>query len=105
MVIALVGNRRAFHASADPPSLLRLVRLVPIHLGCVFLFGFVSLLIERRHLDAPLTFAGGLQTIVEGVVYVHGPYAYTGRFFGSFFPKALLLLGVAGILGALYLLF
>jgi lysyl-tRNA synthetase, class II len=105
MVVALVTNRRAFRASADPPSLLRLLRLVPFYVAVVFTFGFVSLAIERRHLDAPLTFSGGLQTIVKGLVYVHGPYTYTDRFFGSFFPKALLLLGAAGILGALYLLF
>jgi lysylphosphatidylglycerol synthetase-like protein (DUF2156 family) len=105
MVGALVSNRRAFRGAADPPSLFRLVRLVPVYVVGVLLFGYVSLILERRHLDAPLTVFGGLQTIVEGLVGVHGPYVYERPFFNSFFPKALLLLGIAGVLGALYLLF
>jgi lysyl-tRNA synthetase, class II len=105
MVGALLGNRRAFRGSADPPSLFRLVRLAPVYIIGVLLFGYTSLILERSHLDHPLTVLGGLQTTVEGLIGIHGPYTYERPFFNSFFPKALLLLGLAGLLGALYLLF
>ena len=105
MVVALVVNRRAFRGAADPPSLFRLIRLAPLYVGSVLLVGFASLLVERSNLDAPLTVWGGLQTIVEGLVGIHGPYTYERPFFDMAFPKALLLLGICGVLGALYLLF
>jgi lysylphosphatidylglycerol synthetase-like protein (DUF2156 family) len=106
MVIALVAYRRLFRGQSDPPSLLRLFRLVPEYVAAVFVFGFISLTVERNHLDgADLTFTGGLETIVKGVVGVGGPYTYDRRFFRDFFPDALLMLGVVGVLGIAFLLF
>ncbi len=100
MVVALVVNRHAFRGAADPPSLFRLIRLAPLYVGSVLLVGYASLLVERSNLDAPLTLWGGLQTIVEGLVGIHGPYTYERPFFDAAFPKALLLLGIFGALGA-----
>ena len=47
MLVALVWFRDEFRAPADPPSLLRLVRFVPIYLVAVLAFGAVTLGTER----------------------------------------------------------
>jgi lysyl-tRNA synthetase class 2 len=106
MLIALISYRGLFRGQSDPPSLFRLVRLAPVYLAAVFAFGFVSLTVERDRLGgADLTFAGGLETIVKGLVGVGGPYTYDRRFFRDFFPAALLMLGIVGVVGIAFLLF
>ncbi len=105
MVIALIRNRHLFRGASDPPSLLRLVRLVPVYIGAVFAFGFASLLVERDHITPGLTFFGGFETIVKGLVGVGGPYTYERRFFREYFPRALFILGIVGAIGLLVLLF
>jgi lysyl-tRNA synthetase len=105
MAATLISNRRYFHGQADPPSLLRLVRLVPLYFAAVFAFGFVSLGLEHDRISPALTFSGGLQTILQGLVGVGGVYSYHRDFFADYFPRALLLLGISGILGAAFLLF
>ncbi len=105
MAIALVVLRHRFSAPADPPSLFHLLRRIPIYLGAVIAFGFISLLIERSHISPPITFGGGLETIVKGLVGVEGPYTYHRRFFAEFFPAALLTLGILGMVGLVVLLF
>ena len=105
MVAALLAFRSQFRGRSDPPSLLRLVRLVPLYLAAILVFGFVSLTVERDHLSRPLTFTGGLQTTVQGLFGVGGPYHYNHRFFRAYFPAALLMLGIAGLLGIAFLLF
>jgi lysyl-tRNA synthetase class 2 len=105
MAAALFSNRALFQGRSDPPSLFRLLRLAPLYALAVFVFGFVSLAIEKDHLGRPLTFAGGLQTIVQGVVGIGGPYSYKRLFFREFFPNALLILGIIGLIGIAYLLF
>jgi lysyl-tRNA synthetase, class II len=98
MLVALVWQRDLFRAPADPPSLLRLLRFVPLYLAGVLAFGFVALEVERDHIDPGLTLGGGLATIGGGLVGVDGPYIYRSPFFAAFFPVALLALGVAGLL-------
>ncbi len=106
MLVALVAYRRLFRGQSDPPSLLRLFRLVPLYIGAVFAFGFISLTVERNRLDgADLTFLGGLETTVKGLVGVGGPYSYQRRLFRDFFPNALLMLGIVGLIGLAVLLF
>ena len=105
MVAALVAYRRLFRGRADPPSLLQLLKLVPLYAGSVVLFGLASLGVERKHLGGQLTLAGALDTIAKGVVGVSGPYTYQRDFFRDFFPNALLMLGVVGVVGIAFLLF
>ncbi len=105
MFALLLGNRRLFQARSDPPSLRRLLWLVPVYVVAVFGYGFASLIIKRDQLSPPLTFVGGLQTIAFGLVGVGGPYTYHEDFFADYFPKALLLLGVVGVVGLAFLLF
>ncbi len=50
----------------DPPSLLRLVRFVPLYLFGVLLFGFVALWVERGRMTPDLTIGGALVTILGG---------------------------------------
>jgi lysyl-tRNA synthetase class 2 len=105
MSLALLRYRKLFQGRADPPSLFRLLRLAPIYALSVVAVGFTSLGIERRHLGAPLTFVGGLETIVKGLVGIGGPYTYRRLFFREYFPAALLILGIVGVLGIAFLLF
>jgi lysyl-tRNA synthetase, class II len=105
MVTALLCNQSLFVGKSDPPSLRRLTRLVPIYVGVVISFGFISLLLERDNLSQHLTFTGGLQTVGQGVIGIDGPYQYHREFFREFFPAALLTLGVVGVVGLAYLLF
>jgi lysyl-tRNA synthetase, class II len=105
LAAALLYYRRYFRAQSDPPSLLRLVWLVPLYVIAVLAFGFTSLGLERHHLDPQLTISGGLETIVKGMVGVGGPYVYRRRFFDQFFPDGLLTLGIIGVVGLAYLLF
>jgi lysyl-tRNA synthetase class 2 len=105
MVAALLCYRTLFTAASDRPSLWRLVRLVPVYVGAVLGFGFVSLYLERAHLDHPLTVVGGLRTVGGGLVGMSGPYHYQRPFFADLFPVSLLTLGIAGLIGLAYLLF
>ncbi|MGQ0575776.1 MAG: lysine--tRNA ligase [Pseudonocardia sp.] len=105
MVVALVLTRHRFAAPGDPPSLLRLARLVPVYLLAVLSFGLVSLWIERRVLTPDLTFGDALLTVLGGLVGVDGPYTYERPFFAAFFPWALLALGVTGLVVLVVLLF
>jgi lysyl-tRNA synthetase, class II len=105
MLVALIRYRSAFHAKADPPSLLRLVRFVPIYLAGVLAFGFAGLWVERDRIDPELSVGGGLGTILGGLIGLDGPYTYRSPFFAAFFPAALIALGVIGLVVFAILLF
>ncbi|GAA4172295.1 lysine--tRNA ligase [Gryllotalpicola koreensis] len=105
MLGALLAYDSRFRGRSDPPSLLRLLRLAPLYVAAVLVFGFVTLALGRHELSTPLTFAGGLETIVRGLVGLPGPYDYARPFFDAYFRGTLLALGVAGALGAAFLLF
>ncbi|MEX5718381.1 lysine--tRNA ligase [Geodermatophilus maliterrae] len=105
MLVALVATRSAFRAPGDPPSLLRLLHVLPLYLGGVLLFGLTTLWVERSRVEPGLTVGGALETVLGGLVGVDGPYTYRSAFLSSFLPAALLALGVAGlaVLGVLLL--
>ncbi len=105
MLVAFVVSRRHFRAPADPPSLLRLIRLVPLYIGAVFAFSAVSLFLERDRLDPDLSLGGIIWTTLTGLVGVHGTYTYEGRFFSHFYPATMLALGIAGLIGLVWLVF
>ena len=105
LLAGLVRYRAAFRAPADPPSLLRLLRFVPLYLAAVLLFGLAALWAERGRVDPPLTLLGALQTVFAGLVGLDGPYRYGSRFFAAFYPAALLALGVVGLAALAVLLF
>ncbi|MGY1706620.1 lysine--tRNA ligase [Geodermatophilus sp. SYSU D00697] len=101
----LVRYRSAFRAPADPPSLLRLARVVPLYLAAVLLFGLAALWAERSHIEPGLTVGGALETVLGGLVGLDGPYTYSSRSFAVAFPAALLALGVTGLVVLAVLLF
>ncbi len=70
MVAGPGATRDRFTAPTDPPSLLRLLWFVPIYLGAVLAFGFASLYAERTEMTPPLTFLGGLTTILGGLIEI-----------------------------------
>jgi lysylphosphatidylglycerol synthetase-like protein (DUF2156 family) len=97
MVAALLATRRHFTAAPDPPSLLRLVRFVPLYLVAVVAFGFAALGLGHRRVEPSLTLGGGLQEIFAGLVGIDGPYTFRSQFLADFLPDALLTLGVLGL--------
>jgi lysylphosphatidylglycerol synthetase-like protein (DUF2156 family) len=105
MLAGLLRYRSAFRAPADPPSLLRLVRIVPLYLVGVLLFGSATLLLERDRITPALSPGGVLTTVLGGLVGLDGAYTYRSPFFAAFFPGALLALGCAGLLVIAILLF
>ena len=46
-----------------------------------------------------------MQTTVQGLVGIPGPYTYERKFFAQFFPIALVVLGAIGVIGLLVLIF
>ncbi len=102
---ALIWWRQEFTAPNDPRSLLTLVRFVPTYLAAVLAFGFITLFIERDHVEPSLTFGGMLETTLGGLIGLDGPYTYESKIFGDFFPAALLALGMLGAVTCLFLIF
>ncbi len=105
MLTALVLLRAEFRAPVDPPSLLRLARIMPLYLVAVLAFGLGSLYLERQEMTPDLTVGGGLVTVLGGLVGVDGLYEYQRPFFADFFPAALLALGITGLFVLVVLLF
>ncbi len=105
VLLTLVWYRKEFAAPNDPRSLLTLVFFVPAYLFVVFVFGTVSLLIERAHVDPSLSLGGILETVFGGLFGLDGPYTFENRVFADFFPVALLALGVLGLVVVLVLVF
>ncbi|MGY1823133.1 lysine--tRNA ligase [Geodermatophilus sp. SYSU D00079] len=105
LLVVLVAYRSAFRAPADPPSLLRLLRVLPLYLAGVLLFGLATLWAERARIEPDPTLGGALQTVLGGLVGVDGPYTYDSPFVAAAFPAALLALGVTGLGVAAVLLF
>jgi lysyl-tRNA synthetase, class II len=97
MLLALLCYRSAFPAPGDPPSLLRLLRFLPLYLAGVLLFGLTTLWAERSRIEPRLTVGGALRTVLSGLVGVDGPYTYRSSFLTAFFPAALLALGICGL--------
>ncbi|MBB3675182.1 amino acid--tRNA ligase-related protein [Modestobacter versicolor] len=97
VLAGLVRHRRAFTAPADPPSLLRALRLLPIYVGAVLLFGLTTLWAERDRVEPGLGLGGALQTVLGGLVGIDGPYSYRSGFVAAFLPGALLALGITGL--------
>ncbi|SNS25870.1 lysyl-tRNA synthetase, class II [Geodermatophilus saharensis] len=97
MLAALVTYRRAFAAPGDPPSLLRVLHVLPLYLGAVLLTGLTTLWVDRADVEPRLTLGGALQTVLAGLVGLDGPHTYRSAFLASFLPAALLALGIAGV--------
>ncbi|WP_138759944.1 lysine--tRNA ligase [Modestobacter altitudinis] len=96
LLAALVRWRAAFRAPGDPPSLLRLLHVLPLYLAGVLAFGLSTLWAERSRLEPDLTLGGALGTVFGGLVGVDGPYTYQSAFIARFLPASLLALGVVG---------
>ncbi|MFC5062698.1 lysine--tRNA ligase [Actinomycetospora atypica] len=105
MLGLLTAYRDRFRAPADPPSLFRLLRVVPIYLGAVLAFGFAGLALQSGRMTPSLTLLGGLETIFGGLVGVDGPYTFSRPLFAAFFGPSLLALGIAGLVVLLVLVF
>lgn len=105
MVIALVLAQDRFRAAPDPPSLLRLARLVPTYLASVLLVGVGSLYLERDHLRPAFNLSDAVSTVLSGLIGMDGSFAYTRPHFEIIFTTGLLALGVLGLIVLAVLVF
>ncbi|MFZ4584814.1 MAG: bifunctional lysylphosphatidylglycerol flippase/synthetase MprF [Acidimicrobiia bacterium] len=105
MTVLLWAGRDDFQAPVDPPSLLRLVRAIPVYLGIVFVFGILALWLQRGRISPQFTLVRSVRTVLLGLVGLDGDYEYRSRAFARFFPAALLALGVLGLIWLVVLLF
>jgi len=105
MVVLLAISRSKFKAPGDPPTLLEFVRFLPRYFVIIFVYGFVALFFERNSLSPSPTIWMNVQTILLGLLGIEGPYHYERDFFDWAFPSSLLVLGVAGLLAAIILIF
>jgi lysyl-tRNA synthetase len=105
MLFALVWFRDDFRAHSDPGSLQQAAVFVPVYLLFVFVFTSITLFAERAHVTPDLTFWGNVETAYLGLIGLAGPYTYQHHVFHDFFETALLVLGILGLLTALWLIF
>ncbi len=105
MLFAFVWCRQDFRAKGDPGSLVDALAFVPVYVGVVLVFGFVSLLTQANNVSPRLGAGGVLKTTFAGLVGADGEYEYRRRLFGEFFADALLALGIAGLAILLWLIF
>jgi lysyl-tRNA synthetase, class II len=105
MLVALASYRTEFRAHGDAGSLTQAVLFVPFFLIVVGIFGFVSLLTQRDFVIPDLSFGGMVEATYAGLIGQDGNYTFEHRIFEDFFSDALLVLGIAGLLTFLYLVF
>jgi len=105
MLVALASYRTEFRAHGDASSLKQAILFVPFFLLVVGVFGFVSLLTQREFVTPDLSFGGMVEASYGGLIGQDGPYSFEHRIFADFFSDALLVLGIAGLLAFLYLVF
>jgi lysyl-tRNA synthetase class 2 len=105
MLIALIWFRHDFRAQSDRGSLAQAIAFVPLYLVGVLLVIAITLFANRHHVDGGLTVGGVIRTTYGGMVGLHGPYSYDGRVFREFIHVGLPVLGIAGLLTFLYLVF
>lgn len=103
MVLTLLLTRREFTGLEDPPSVSRVVLLVPRYLAVVYLFGLVALWANRNRVTPGFTWARSLEAVTVGLFGLDPSYTYRG-FFARWFPWALAMLGLIGLLLLLWLL-
>ncbi len=105
MLVALAYYRTEFRAKGDASSLRQAVLFVPFYLLVVGVFGFVSLLTQRDFVNPDLSFGGMVDATYGGLLGMSGPYSFEHRIFSDFFSDALIVLGIAGLILFLYLVF
>ncbi|HKJ36284.1 MAG TPA: lysine--tRNA ligase [Solirubrobacterales bacterium] len=105
MLAGLVANRGRFRVPPNPRSALALLRFIPAYLALVGAFSVLTLFVERDKLSPSFSVAGALEAGYVGLVGVQGPFEYSSAAFEDFFEWSLIVLAVAGLLTALFLLF
>jgi len=105
MVALLAISRSKFKAPGDPPTLIEFIRFLPRYFLIIFLYGLAALFFERNSITPSPTIWKNIQTILLGLIGVDGPYQYQRDFFDWAFPSSLLVLGVAGLLAGIVLIF
>jgi lysyl-tRNA synthetase, class II len=105
MLIALIWFRRDFRAQSDRGSLAQAIAFVPLYLLGVLAITAIAMFAERRHIHPGLTVGGVVRTTYGGLIGLNGPYTYERRVFREFIHVGLPVLGIAGLLIFLYLVF
>ena len=106
MAVVLLVVRKDFRVGTDPPSWLSALKFVPAYFALVFAVGFIALFTQRQTISPSLTIWNSFQTIVLGLIGVHGPYTYDpDSSFGTAFPVMMLSMGIIGLVIFAFLAF
>jgi len=105
MLIALIWFRHDFRAQSDRGSLAQAIAFVPLYLLGVLVLMAITLFANSSHVDGGVTVGGVIRTTYGGLIGLHGPYMYDGRVFREFIHVGLPVLGIAGVLMFLFLVF
>lgn len=104
LLAALVVARHQFRAPGDPPSIVGLVKSVPVYLALVLAYGVTALWFDRHRIEPAFTVPRAVSQTLGGLIGIDGPLTLHG-FFGRFFPISLLVLGIGGLIAFLIALF
>ncbi len=105
MLIALIWFRHDFRAQSDRGSLAQAIAFVPLYLLGVLVITAIAMFAERHHIHPGLTVGGVIRTTYGGMIGLSGPYTYEHRVFREFINVGLPVLGIAGLLMFVYLVF
>ena len=105
MLIALIWFRHDFRAQSDRGSLAQAIAFVPLYLLGVLVITAIAMFAERHHIHPGLTVGGVIRTTYGGMIGLSGPYTFEHRVFREFINVGLPVLGIAGLLMFLYLVF
>ena len=103
MIVILLLTRSEFTGLADPPSLVRVARMIPRFLLLVYVYGLIALWAQQGTLSPSINLSDSFWAVTVGLVGGEQPYEYSGRF-ARLFPVSLEVLGALGLLLLLWLL-
>jgi len=105
MLLLLLVSRRDFGAPPDPPTLFQFIRFLPLYFGVVFLYGLGFIFAQRNHVTPDPSFGRSFDSILDGLVGIHGSYDFHSAFIERAFRGSLVAAGVVGLVIGLALLF
>jgi len=105
LAVTLFFYRDRFRAASDKPSFNRLLRAVPLLAMAPFVYGIAGLFIRRHAITGGFSFTTAVVEVANRLIWLTGPVHYETRFFGTWFPLSISLMGVLLLGYAVFLTF